>query len=92
MSIKIGDGYGGRTYSYGYGKHTSYAAKMKKLSSMLDNGTKQKQKMPQDTLLNLIIEATNVTVNKTIVGGDSIWQKIKNTIFKDDHADKNYRR
>ena len=81
MSIKIWCDNGARMHTYGYGKHTSYADKIKKHGVV--------SKKPGNGIL-----LTNITlvIEKTVVVGDKIWEKIKCKIFKDDHTDKNYRR
>ena len=99
MSINIRDGYGSRMHSYGYGKHTSYADKIAR-SPMADKivGSPMADKIDTDngmSLSSVIAEtAKSVTAlpKSIITGGDNIWKKIKNKLFKDDHPGKNYRR
>lgn len=76
MSINYGDG---------YGKHTNYAYSRK---SMTETGRVNRRQSGL-WLTDIITETVNLTISKTIV--DNIWTKIKSRLFKDDHADKNYR-
>ena len=98
MSINIKDGYGGRMHSYGYGKHTSYADKINRspiMTSIMETGIDVDKTENGMSLASVLAEtAKNVTTLPKIIitGGDNIWKKIKNKLFKDDHPGKNYRR
>lgn len=102
MSIKIKDGYGHRVHTYGYGNGSRDTKYSDRLTDLLSNPPRKKNvnsgfldltSDPGFGFLELVPNKMLDVLSGVKKGSDNVWTKIKKRLgFKNDHADKNYRR